>query len=129
MFNVTYYGLDQLVHSIFVIKIWTVALKICEIKKGNSDKWLGFKVWSVAIFQFSLIISIQIASWLVSSDKKIYLIYLCSPFLTVLVLLIVSFCILKGLENNEASLSNINIGVQIFAYALYATSNLIFLVY
>ena len=62
-------GLDQLVHSIFVIKIWTVALKIREIQSGETDKWLGYKVWSVAIFQFSLIISIQIAAWLVSGDK------------------------------------------------------------
>jgi hypothetical protein len=42
----------------------------------------------------------------------------------VLVLLIISFCILKGSETNEASLSNINIGIQTFAYALYAASNL-----
>ena len=42
-----------------------------------------------------------------------------------LLLLIISFYILKGSETNEASLSNINIGIQTFAYALYAASNLV----
>ena len=48
-FNNAFFGLDQLVHSIFVIKIWTVALKVREITRNEPDKWLGYKVWSVAI--------------------------------------------------------------------------------
>ncbi len=81
----------------------------------------------MAIFQFSLIISIQIAFWLVTFDRyTITILYYCSPTYTVLVLLIVSFCMLKGSERNEESLSNINIGIQTLAYALYTASNLLF---
>lgn len=48
-FNNAYIGLDQLVHSIFAIKILTVALKVREITRNEPDKWFGYKVWSVAI--------------------------------------------------------------------------------
>ena len=36
-FNNAYIGLDQLVHSIFAIKIWTVALKLREITTNEPD--------------------------------------------------------------------------------------------
>jgi hypothetical protein len=42
-FDNAFNGLDQLVHSIFVIKIWAVALKIREIKKVKQTNGLFIK--------------------------------------------------------------------------------------
>jgi hypothetical protein len=68
-FSQGYVFFDLMAHSLFALKYWIVALKTREIMRREPDTLLWFKVWSVTIFQISLIVSTQVFFWFVVGDK------------------------------------------------------------
>ena len=115
--------MNQLVHSIFVIKYWTIALKTKSILTKQNDEWLQYKVWPVAIFQISLMVSIEISGWFIPTNEVKWVqilinVYYTSPVLVILVLLISSFLVLQ--KTDSYTLSKEQVALQTFAYTIFA---------
>jgi len=55
LFN-TFYSVDEIVHSIFVIKYWVLSKKVHATVHKKGDKLFKLKLWSMITIQFLLIL-------------------------------------------------------------------------
>ena len=52
----TFYSIDEIVHSIFVIKYWVLSKKVHATVHNKGDKLFKLKLWSMITIQFLLIL-------------------------------------------------------------------------
>lgn len=56
-----YYFLNEVVHSIFVVKYWVMAHKISLITRQKDDTYLECKAWAIVLSLSALIVATSVA--------------------------------------------------------------------